>query len=110
MSKGLKNFIVVLLLVAIGVGLWYFLIYPGKTYYAYSYDGLDKTRYFTLKNGKWTDETGLSGDYEKDGTKIVLRYTFMGMPIELSGTLEGEKLTLSGSIYYTEKGAPQATE
>lgn len=75
------------------------------TYYKLDYNGeLDKTTYFVLKSGTWTDEDGETGTYKKNGDKIVFYYTLFGETDELcKGTIENRVLKVNGDTYVSEK-------
>lgn len=77
------------------------------TYYYWNYNRLDKTQYYTLKNGRWTNESGESGDYELNSTSITLYVEFFGSREEfLSGTLNDGVLILNGlgTMYFYKNG------
>ncbi len=79
------------------------------TYYLIENDTYVKETYFTLKGGKWTDDDGVSGEYEKDGDKITLYTDLFGTKMEFtSGTLKNGVLTLKGTFgdtIYAREGA-----
>lgn len=64
-------------------------------------DEVDKSKYFILDSGKWSDNDGFSGTYELDGGKIKF---YVGkdssMPI-MDGTLEGDTLKIASIGSYT---------
>ena len=81
------------------------------TYYYWNYDRLDKTQYFILKNGRWTNEADESGEYEIKGTSITLYIEFFGSKEEyFGGTVKDGALVLSGlgtMYFYKEGSAPK---
>lgn len=67
------------------------------TYYLVEHDEYDMKTYFILKGGKWTDEDGVSGDYEISGEKITLYTDIFGEKAEFTGgTLKDGVLTVEG--------------
>ena len=79
------------------------------TYYLIENDKYVKETYFTLQGGKWTDDDGVSGEYEINGDAITLYTDLFGTKMEFtSGTVKDGVLTLKG-IYgdkvYAQEGA-----
>lgn len=78
------------------------------TYYKYSGSQLDKSVYFELKSGKWTDNDGYSGKYEVSGNEITL---YVGDIPFFNGTIKDGKLEIqitsySTSVYYKDGYQP----
>lgn len=78
------------------------------TYYKYEGAQLNKTTYFTLKNGEWEDNYGFTGKYIIEDGKISL---YLGEILMLNGTIGNGKMKLETSpyitsVYYKEGSEP----
>ncbi|MCH5156549.1 MAG: leucine-rich repeat protein [Clostridiales bacterium] len=110
MKNYTKKLVIMLLVVSIVTSVMVFAACNNSangTYYYWNYNRLDKTQYFTLKNGKWTNEAGESGDYELNGASITLYIDFFGSREEyFSGTVKDGVLTLTGlgTMYFYKEG------
>ena len=78
---------------------------PNGTYYKVKSNGeLDREDYFTLKSGTWTDADGASGEYKKDGDRILFYIEFFGEKEVLAeGTLSNYVLSMEDENYISKK-------
>ncbi len=83
-------------------------------YYLFENEEYDFETFFEIKDGKWTDETGASGEYEIDGETITFYSDLFGQRMELtSGTIKDGVLTMGGVFgdkIYAQKGAAHIHE
>lgn len=73
------------------------------TYYFCENGSTDDQLYITFKNGKWTDDEGLTGDYSISGNTVTLYLTVENEKTEFaSGTVDGDDiaLDLAGQVCY----------
>ncbi len=80
------------------------------TYYRYTNGSYDHDDFYTLKNGKWTDNDGESGKYDLDGINITIHFELFGEEDQFTGTVENGVLTIDvlgvKSVYCTEGTTP----
>lgn len=68
----------------------------GGTYYYYENGEADNELYVVFKNGKWSDDNGLSGDYTVFGNTVTLYTVILNEKTDYAdGTVSGENITLN---------------